>query len=177
MKLDKLNNYYQDLNSITKSSDFYYEYEYFDIINKDGYETILYSEEINKKYSNSRKGYEDFKRDHSNFRIGYSGEVSVRDIKNYDTNDKIGYIFERKIIDKSYSDKLNVLYNYMKEEVISLLKIKDIESFEYFLKTFNVSFEFNIHSNIKYEIKKLYELVTEYNEDEDFKKFFDKIVK
>jgi hypothetical protein len=166
-----------ELKKINMKKSFNYSYTYFDTQLINGNLSYIYSNNKNKIYGDTRKGFEKYKLDKNHeLLIGYSGEISVRNIIKKNTNEIIGCIFETKLSNNDYIEQINQIYKELKEYTIKELNVIDIDSFNYYLSQ-NSVYDFNIKSSKEIEINFLYDLIKEYNENIEFQKFFNKIIR
>ncbi len=145
-----------------------YKYFYFD---ENGNIQPIEKEESRETFENYRK--------ENGYVFDYSGEVSYRQF--YEDEKLKGFVLEYRDKNKEiYTQKMKELYDEVFNEFIKELQIKDFDNFEYFLDTHNFS-DFSLGvSNLDYYKNKfdfLYELLEKYNNNSDFKLFFDKIIK
>lgn len=158
-------------NTLDKSTVYNYEYEYWQksgefIINKDV--------DRCEKYGTSRKGYENFKNE-VNCSIGYGGVTSLREI--IEDKEVTGYVIEKKLSNTPYIDEARKIYEDQLQEMINFLKVKDEKSFLYYIE--DHFFDPIISGNVidyKQGAISLNEVLEEYEENEDFRKYFNKII-
>jgi hypothetical protein len=130
---------------------------------------IIWDTEAEEKYGTDRAGYEKFKQDTKGYST-YSGEIFLREVDGvYFTEEKLSY---NKKLSAMYKEKDKAL-----EKTKEILGVKDNEAFEYWINN-NIPHSFTTGANevISY-INSLEELISKYNEDEEFKHFFDKVIK
>jgi len=130
---------------------------------------IIWDDELNSTLGSTRKGYEKFDKG----LVSYSGEVSLRTVTK--EGNIVGYITETNLTSNVKSSMFREFYQMAKEETYRILDVKDKESFDYWLEDSGkgISFEgFNHYIN---GIKSLENVIEEYIEDEDFRRFLDKI--
>ena len=169
-----MKNYLKEIEKISKEDAWNYEYDYFTI---DG-ENLIKNSQVAEYFGKSREGFEKYREENPDSRISYSGEISLRAVFDRENDKVIGYITEKKIKNPKYLEKAKRLYEKQKEEVIKCLNIADIKNFNYYLDIYLVDFDFNTNINTyARKISKLLDLVENYENDDDFKDFFDKIVK
>ncbi len=137
---------------------------------------IIWDDELQDKFGNTRAGYDKLKNDR-NIKGGFDfgGQTDLR-VRTYE--DKIiGYMTETK---KTQNDDFKILlkqYEDAKKEMYKILKVKDTDTFDYYLENNNISFSFSrsgANETIS-SIETLEEIITEYNDDPVFKRFLDKI--
>lgn len=92
--------------------------------------------ESNHKYGNTREGYESWQNDNSRCTMSYSGVTTVRTIT--ENNEITGYMFEEKLPNSPWLEKMDVLLEEAWKSFCSELEIVDEESMQYFL--FNDTF-------------------------------------
>jgi len=153
------------------------EYEYF-ILQGD---SIVPNEVVNGKFGHSREGFEKFRKENNEFKIDVSGKLSLRSIYDYN-KDCIGYVLEKRI-DLQQENVVNIKKEYetILNNFIESLNIKDIENFKYYLEQNEEfdgfdGFNLNLIKSYSNKIKLLIEIYEKYSYDEDFKKYFDKII-
>jgi len=177
MKLKKFKELHTKIKKIRKELIYNYDYSYYDtnlIGTKE--HSLIPNEEFNEKYGSTRRGYELFKMDYD-YKIGYSGIHSLREVTL--NNDLIGYIVESKRPSTPYIKEANDIYDEILYEFKKILDVQDEKSLEYYLNENEPHYDFNKDSANLYTQKTEYllELITEYYEDDDFKNFFNKIIK
>lgn len=158
--LEKLNNI------VRKNFKESYDYRYYLL---DGENLILNKEKNNK----SRESFEEFKEE---YKVGIPGQISLRSYRDINTNEIIGYVAEEKIPDTKANEEIKKIYLEAYEEIISLLKIKDRECFEFYLdaEVFDACcLELHFYPC---RIRALIKLYERYNSEEDFKKYLQKII-
>jgi len=134
---------------------------------------IIYDDELEKKYGNSRTGYEKFKNNEPG-NMSYSGEVSLRTRVDKDDN-ILGYMTERKL---NNNDKLNTIFEIYKNAEIrfrEILKITSPETFDYWFYNLGWTDEHLDVNNLINKIKRLERILFDYNEDMEFRNFINKI--
>lgn len=169
--------YYKKISELDKKLIYNYDYTYYDLMG----ETLVPNENWNEKYGSTRKGYELFSKDNSGlFGVGYSGQVSLRELYLRDSLELVGYITEAKKPIRPYLKEAADLYeetlNYFKE----VLEVEDEDSFKYYIEENGPGYDLYNKDRVQTEVNKigyLVELMEQYFEDEKFKKFFDKIIK
>ena len=135
---------------------------------------IIWDTEAEEKFGKTREGYKKFKNDEE-----YQCNVSINDVYLRTRHDRygniLGYITETK---RTSNDDYNIVYKQYedaKEKLMELLNVKDKETFLYWLDS-ETSVGTCVNGIIS-SIQNLESIYKEYNEDEEFKRFFDKIVK
>jgi hypothetical protein len=166
--------YKDKIKSIRKKYNYNYSYEYWqgtdNKMEKNGMSILA--------FGNTREGYEEYKRENPDSIIDYGGVVSLRKVRDETSGRTIGYITETKHSDRPHIDEaekyMNKAIKYVKKE----LGVQDEKSFEYYLeKEVRVQDFHRSIDNIIHEIESLECILEDYNEDEEFRRFFDKIIK
>lgn len=174
--MNKLKDIIKDIGEIRTKAIYNYEYKYYKAANNGNIEL---DNTRNNLYGTERAGYERFKQDTLDFgktSVGYAGVTSLRP---YFTDDVLkGYITETKKQENTPVNALMSIKSRVREFIIEGMKISDLESFEYYV--FNneptTSFKFTYDSVIT-QINWWVSMYENYLDDEDFKKFMDKIIK
>jgi len=161
----------------TKQVVFNYNYKYWS-----GDESHMFlNKDIQEKFGNSREGFENFKNESlssENVNISHSGYVSLRTITNKKDNKIIGYVSEEKVRNNSHYKEAENIYNSHFKQFIKLLNVQDEESLNYYLDSKYIDFSFvpNLNSYLQ-KSEQLNIILNDYEYDEEFQKFFDKIIK
>jgi len=175
--LENLREYNSKIKKLDKQLIYNYDYTYYNLVGED----IVPNEDFNEKYGSTRKGYELFGKDNSNLLgVGYSGLVSLREVYVRDTLDLVGYITEAKRPMRPYLKEAEDLYESTLEDFKVALNVKDEESFKYYINENGPGYDLYNKDRVQNESRKigyLVDLMEQYFEDDDFKKFFDKIIK
>jgi hypothetical protein len=170
-----INDLLQKVSSVNKELIYNYDYIYYDL---DGTSLTL-NEENNNKYGTSRKGYESFRSDSSGLlSVGYSGVTSLREVYTTDSLDLVGYITETKRATKPYIKEASDIYDDALQEFIRLLEVKDLESLDFYIQEEN-PYDFMSKDRVNEQtrsVRFLLEIIEKYDDDENFKKFFNKII-
>ena len=135
--------------------------------------------ESNIIYGNKREGYENFKSDNIEKIVSPAGKISLRTVTDRDNREIQGYITEEKLSNQPYIDNAREIYELALEEVKNLLGVQDVESFMYYIDQNISSYNFFDSSethHFKNSIEGLINLIEEYEYDEKFRKYFDKII-
>lgn len=145
----------------------------------DNYRYTLYNIEglniIKTDTLKTRKDYEEYRRTSNQIQIQHSGENSLRSVKR--NNEIIGYILEEKPEYKVNIEYYKSIFQEVFDYIINELEIQDVDSFNYYLDNFcNINFILN-EMICKGSIEKLFEILDNYNNDIDYKKFLNKIIK
>jgi len=133
---------------------------------------IIWDDEKNKKYGDTREGYERYKRD-SNGYMSYSGVVSLREETDKDNN-IIGYMTEQKRQTNEPLKEIQEIYDRAVDKFCELVGgSSDSKVLKWWLDD-------NIHRDTQantymYGVKSLEEYLDEYSWNEEFKEFIDKI--
>jgi hypothetical protein len=170
----QIKDYKNQIKNIRKDNIYNYEYEYWK-----GDKTHLEKDlKATKLFGVSRKGYEKYKECNPDSIIDYGGVVSLREVTDSVSGETIGYITERKLSDKPHIDEAKKIFASSVDYVKEFLKVEDTEAFMYYLAQEILIQDFNTTvDNILHQIDNLETLLEEYQEDEEFRKFFDKIIK
>ena len=175
INIAELRDIYSKASKINKELIYNYDYAYYDLIE----DSIVPNEKLNEKYGNSRKGYELFGKDNNEYGVGYSGQVSLRELYLRGTNEVVGYITETKKPSRPFIQEAESLYEEAFNKLVELLDVKDEENLNYYIND-NNSFDFLSKDRANEFTSKIYfliETLEQYNNDEEFRKFFDKIIK
>lgn len=135
---------------------------------------IIWDEEKNNKYGNTRKGYDSYKQEIEGT-ASYSGEIELRVTKK--DGQIVGYFTETKLSSNEHLNLIFVQYQLALEKTKEILKVKDKNSFMYWLTNERPPFGgFKMGTNeIVGAIQNLESIIRDYNEDEEFKRYLDKI--
>ena len=137
---------------------------------------IIFDTELENKFGNTRMGYEKYKNDYSIIgNVAFGGYNDLREITD-DKNNIIGYILETKLSKNEHFNKIIKIVKKAKEKTIEILKVTDVKSFNYYLNEigFNI---YNDTNSLIDKIKKLENIIEDYQTDKDFKLYLDKIIK
>jgi len=163
-KIKEIRNKIRNLNDYKKNL----KYTYLNLINKDRMH-FEESEELREKYGIDRDGFERFKNE-------YDVDIpssSLRYVK--DSNGNIINLVIETSTKNDNNKEIEELVNEAKEYVYNKLDIKDSESFEFYIENHFITFkDFNDNYYINY-LNALEELLSSYEEDEDFRNFINKI--
>jgi hypothetical protein len=169
--MKEFNNYLQAAKSIHKDTLQNYEYVYY---NKtpNGME---YNNDVNEYFGNTREGYEKFRQENPDSFVDYA-TTSLRPVRDNVTKNVIGYITEKTLSCTPMRDEAKKLYKLQLQEVIDYLEVKDINSFMFYVDTNSENGSFGNDTSLYIsKISYLVDLIEEYEEDEEFKSFIDKI--
>ena len=136
---------------------------------------IIYDEDLEKKYGNTRKGYEQFKKNELGT-ISYGGDVSLRTREDKEGN-IIGYMSEKSL---KNNDKLNMIAEIYERAELKFREILGVtcpESFNYWFDSLGWYDEKLDVNNLINRIRQLEGILTSYKEDKEFRSFIDKIKK
>jgi hypothetical protein len=148
---------------IRNSSNFIYDYVYYTLEGNN----LIINENLNKSYGKTREGYETFKQKEP-YSIGYSGIISARTIEL--DNDLVGYIFEKKLYDKSPNNQIINLHKEAFDILLKELEVKNIERFETFLAPYiDECLDKDLFVYYSQKIEKYKFIIKLYNKDEDFR--------
>jgi len=139
---------------------------------------IIYDTAAEEKYGTSRAGYDEWKNtkkyDQSTS-LGYSGVTSVRTLSDYKTGEALEYILETK---ETTNDSLTKMLNILEKAEEEFYKILKVTSFDTFNFWFSDQYDMmgRLEANgIISRIEKLESIIRDYNEDEEFRDFINKI--
>lgn len=164
----KMKDILDELETLKSNSIYNYEYKYI--------KEIIWDDERNSKYGNDRNGYEKYKQEDTNTYITFSGKTSLRIVEDRTTGEIVGYIAESECKDKS-EKRIYELRDLAKKEFYNALGVTNISEFEFWYNEYYGTCDFrnSSYTIVFNQIKQLINIVKRYNEDEDFKKFIDKI--
>lgn len=136
--------------------------------------------ERNHKYGTTRDGYEKWKTEEKGLTAGYSGRVSLREITDYQRKDEngiapvVGYIIEEKLSDYPWQQEIAALATEAFDKLCEELEVVDKEMFEYVLwEDFGLYKDYGQELSAK--LSRISSMYEKYQEDEEYKKFIDKI--
>ena len=135
---------------------------------------IIWDDEKNIKYGNTRKGYDKYKSESKGY-MSFSGEVSLR-VETDKDNNILGYMIEEK---KQINEPLLEIYKIWddsKKSFFELLGASDPSLLEYWLDD-KINVDIRCPNSFKGAIKELYDIIEEYNLNSDLKRFLDKLAK
>jgi hypothetical protein len=138
---------------------------------------IIWDSAKQSKYGKERSGYEEFKQDSlkNGLNIGFSGIHSLREVKDKHDN-IIEYVLESKKTENNNLNELIRIYNDAREELYTILDVKDKETFDYYVDYNIIEGYFRLEANtIIDRLKDLEKMINEYNSDEFYKRYIDKI--
>jgi len=162
----------KSLREIYKKDAWNYKYQYFTKSGKD----IIYSEKFNKMFGDDRNGYEKYRKDNPDSYVEVSGKVSLREVKDNISNKTVGYITEEKLPGEGSIQRAREIYEETFNIVREILKVKDNESFMFYVIQNEPRYDFR--PSIEEYIQRtewLVELVREYENNEEFRHFLNKI--
>jgi len=139
---------------------------------------IVYDTEAEEKYGTSRAGYDEWKNTkkyNQTTSLGYSGVTSIRTLSDYKTGETLGYILETK---ETTNDSLTKMLNILEKAEEEFYKILDVTAFDTFNFWFQDQYDTmrNLEANsIISRIERLEGIINDYNEDEEFRNFINKI--
>lgn len=166
--------YYQKkANKIKHDNIYNYKYTYW-IATPNG---MRLDDEKNHKYGDTRAGYEEWKRkEPQSWYADHGGVVSLRRVYDRDNDNRtVGYITEEKLSDYTWKEEIAALADECFEKLCEELEVKDKENFKYFL--FNdMGFFKDYELELQTKLDKMVHVYNEYNEDEEFKAFLDKVI-
>jgi uncharacterized protein YjcR len=165
-----------EFKNLKKDTTYNYEYRY---LREDIYGSFLIDSNLCNTYGEERKGYDNLRKDLVNKidSVEYSGIISLRKIYSKIPEYEDIFIMERKIPEETYRDRLIALEKKAKLFIIEELEVVDINSFEYFLSD-KLHFSFKTEADVTFRNISVYlDILEEYQEDEEFRNFFDKIIK
>lgn len=133
-------------------------------------------DERNHKYGDNRDGYETWQKEEPQGWIAsYSGVTSLRTITDRNNDNRVvGYITEEKLSDEPWKKEIVNLVHDCFERLCEELEVKDRGNFEYFV--FNdLGFEKDYKLELRTKLDKMVHVYNEYQEDEEYRAFVDKI--
>lgn len=139
---------------------------------------IIYDNQAETEYGTTREGYEKFKQANKDLDVSYSGATSLRHID--DCEGTVGYILETKESEDDRYNEIDKILLDAWEEFYIVLEVEDKESVKHYLDiriNADVPMAIPYHKRMEREVKFLRDFVDEYREDEEIKRFFDKIKK
>jgi len=162
----------KDIKEIYKKDAWNYRYQYFTKSGKD----IIYDEKFNDIFGSDRSGYEKYKSENLDSYIEVSGKVSLREVKDSISRETIGYITEEKLPGEGSIQRAREIYEETFNIVREILKVKDNESFMFYVIQNEPKYDFkpSINEYIQ-RTEWLVELVRDYENDEEFRHFLNKI--
>ena len=169
-----ISDYRNKIKSIRKKNIYNYNYEYWR-----GNDTFMEKDGMsNLAFGNTREGYENYKKENPDSDVHYAGKVSLRKVQDRVSGRTIGYITETKLSDTPHIDEAEKYMNEAIEYTKKELGVKDEKSFIYYLeREVRVQDFHRSIDNILHEIESLECILDDYKEDEDFRLFFNKIIK
>ena len=178
-----MKSYLKDIQSIRKDNIYNYCYKYW-TGDENGMRLDVH---MNNKYGQDRKGYEQYKNDSvvlpdgtlsepGQIDVSYSGVTSLRTVTDRKTNKVIGYITETKLSDNPARDEAKIIFGKQLQAVMNHLEVHDVQSFMYYINQNMPQMDFrNSVDTYLNKVRYLLELVKDYNDDEEFREFIDKI--
>jgi hypothetical protein len=139
---------------------FYYEY-----LNND----FSLDVDISKKYNSTRKDYERFKEKHK----VRPTNIIIKEVKEGKSTKYIKEVKETR----HYIDDNNLVLEKALDEFYDILSVNDKENFIYFYTQYNIDYTSFTSPSIEEKIDNLEEIIYTYEDDEEFKKYLDKIIK
>jgi hypothetical protein len=139
---------------------------------------IIWDDERNEKYGNTRAGYDRFNQEDSlNGLMSYSGEIDLRVLNDRETKEPLLYMTETKCSSNESYMIIFEQYQHALNKLQELLEVTDTESLNYWLNECRPSFtNYSRGANETISaIQSLEEIYNDYNEDEEFRSFIDKI--
>jgi len=140
-------------------------------------------------YGKDREGYERYKNEPSILPDGtktepgqidlqHSGVISLRTKTDRKTGKVIGYITEEKLSLTPQRDEAEKYYQEALTETKKILKVEDDVAFEYYVKEhiYQLSIRDSVQ-NYTQSIENLVELISDFEEDEEFRHYFTKIIR
>jgi hypothetical protein len=139
---------------------------------------IIWDDELNEKFGSTREGYEKFKNDRSiPGNMSYGGEIDLRIRYDRDSGLPLGYMTETKLTSNESYKIMQEQFDNALKKTKEILDVKDEESFMYWLNNERPPFggwRRGANETIS-AIQHLEKIIKDYNEDEEFKSFLDKI--
>jgi hypothetical protein len=135
---------------------------------------IVYDEDMEKAYGDTREGYNQFRRD-VKCSVSHAGEVSLRDVRDA-KGELTGYITETKLTSNEGWNLMYEQYESALEKTKELLGVEDEKNFQYWMDNSGECHISTAGANeIVNSIKSLEGIIEDYQEDEDFRRYLDKI--
>lgn len=159
---------------LNKKIAYHYKYSYFNM--NAGRETTV-NKELSEKYGETRDGYEAFRSDILSS-VTFTGDIAFREVTIQGEKEPKYVILEEKVnVDNYYSD-LVTIYNELKAKVINFLNVQDEDMFEWYISEYRTpgSVIFNSKESVSKNIECLFDLIEEYQDNPEFKKYLDKII-
>ena len=163
----------KEIKNIRMDNIYNYSYEYWR-----GTDNKLFKNELaNLTFGDTRKGYESYKRENPDSYVDIANTY-LRKVKDRVSGRTIGYITEKKLDNTPYITEAGQIYKDALDYIRETLGVQDESSFMFYvynnieIQDFSKSID-----NYYHQIEKLEELLEDYNEDEEFRRFFDKIIK
>lgn len=141
-----------------------YEYKYI--------KEIIWDTEKQLKFGNKREGYERFNtKDKS---VSYSGVSSLRTVTDSANNSPvIGYVLETRLTQNDAYLRMKEQYDLAKNKLYKILEVKDTESFDYWFEQI-IGYPSSENSILSH-IREFGNILEQYANDDEFRKFLDKI--
>lgn len=165
MNSDFLDKYLKDLESHRTEAIYNYSYKYI--------KEIIWDDEKNEKYGDSRLGYDKFRKD-VRTSVSYSGVTSLREITI--DNGIVGYISETKNQINYPLLEISEIWKSAREEFIRELGATDTRAIDFWLDD-KIYIDYTEANSYRSAIMELKDIIKDYNYDEDFRFFIDKLVK
>jgi hypothetical protein len=162
----------KEANRIEHENIYNYKYTYW-VATPNG---MRLDDERNHKYGETRDGYEEWKRQEpQSWYADHGGVVSLRRVYDRDNENKtVGYITEEKLSDQGWKNEIVELVEQCFERLCETLNVKDRENFKYFV--FNdLGFERDYKLELRTKLDKMVHVYNEYQDDEEYRAFVDKI--
>jgi hypothetical protein len=161
------------ITNVRKEAIYNYSYEYWR-----GTDNKLFKNELaNLTFGDTREGYEAYKRENPDSYIDIA-DTYLRKVKDKVSGRTIGYITEKKLDNIPHITNAGQIYKDALNYVRETLDVQDESSFMFYIYH-NVEIN-DMRKGIDtyyHQIENLEKLLEDYNEDEEFRKFFDKIIK
>jgi len=140
---------------------------------------IIWDNEAQEKFGNTRDGYEKFRNDESYpGGISYSGEIDLRIRTDVETGDVLGYLTESKKTMNDDFEHMIKQFEDAKAKTFEILGVKDVETFNFWLEEYAggiFGFSRSGANETIIAIETLESIIIEYDKSKKFKKFIDKI--
>jgi hypothetical protein len=163
--------YLKEIQAIRKDSLNNYEYTYFNKTNNG----MEYSVDVNRYFGTDRAGYEKFKQENPDSYVDHP-TTSLRSVVDRISGKTVGFITEKTLSSTPMRDEAKRLFDLQLEEVIRYLEVKDLDSFMYYIDEKTTTFDFNDSVEIyRNKLSSLIDIIDEYENDEEFRKYLNKI--
>lgn len=136
---------------------------------------IIWDDDKNLEYGDTRKGYDRYKRETQGYDMSYGGVTSLRTETDRDGN-IIGYMTETKKQVNEPLLEIAKIWEESKKGFFEILEINDPEPVEFWISD-KIEINYRCPNSIRSAVYELKDMIDEYFFDESFKKFIDKLGK